>query len=212
MLLLDTDMLVLLLASGTMECVVRQLGYNIEDVRRLPAAIHQVRKSSSFRNTYGEAVLQQIAPLIERIPEVPFTHDLELLDTLCDVVDVGEAQLMALAAENKCALLASGDKRAINDLAGSHAAKDCLRKLQGRIICLEAVLWMLVNHSGAQKTREAFSPVMSHRTLKILLSEHAVAQEERCLGGILSYFNDLAKTSDGLLYNPEPDRLKPTVD
>lgn len=205
-------MLVLLVASGTLECVAQHLGYTIEDVRRLPAAIHQVRKSSSFRNTYGEAILQRVAPLIEGILEAPFPENVELLDALCDVVDVGEAQLMALAVANKCTLLASGDKRAINDLANSGAAEGCVVELQGRIVCLEAVLWMLVNESDAQKIRVAFNPVISHKTLKIVLSEHAVEQDERCLSGIRSYFNDIAKTSRGLLFNPSPDLLKPDED
>jgi len=207
-LLLDTDMLVLLVASKTLEIVVRRLGYTQSAVRRLPAAIHQIRKSTSFRNTYGEAVLQRIAPLIEGVPEAPAPRDRKLLDNLNDVVDVGEAMLMALAVEDKCTLLASGDKRAIIDLAGSEFAGDCVEKLQGRIVCLEAVLLILVTEYNAQEVRAAFSPVISYKTLKILLSEHAVADEDRCLSGIRSYYNDIAKTTRGLLFDPSPDCLK----
>lgn len=212
MLLLDTDILILLLASNMLEPVALSLGHSVDDVRRLPAAIHQVRKGSSFRNNYGEAVLQRVAPLIEKIQEAPAPDNLELLDALCDVVDEGEALLMALAVENKCTLLASGDKRAINDLANSSAAESCVRELQGRIVCLEAVLWILVTQFDAQKTRVAFNSVNNHKTLKIVLSEHAAAQNDRCLDGIRSYFNDIARTSRGLLFNPSPGILKPDDD
>ncbi len=60
-LLLDTDMLVLLTAAGLLESVSHHLGYAPDQIRRLPAAVHQVRKSKRFRDTYGEAVLKRIA-------------------------------------------------------------------------------------------------------------------------------------------------------
>lgn len=206
MLLLDTDMLVLLTASGNLETVAARLGYAPEQIRRLPASIHQVRKSAKFRNVYGEAVLQRIAPLIERIVEAPAPVDIALLDTLHNVVDEGEAMLMAIAAPLGYTLLASGDKRAIRDLAKSEAA-ECIHQLQGRIVTLEAILWLLVTDGGAAKVRNSFQAVSAHGTLRVVLSEHAAADDDRCLEGILAYFNRLSSIAGGLLYNPAPDRL-----
>ncbi len=200
-------MLVLLVASGKLEQVAEQLGYDADQVRRLPAAIHQVRKSRSFRNNYGETVLQQIAPVIEGIPEVEAPEDEDLLDTLGDVVDEGEALLMAIAATSDSTLLVSGDKRAIGDLAGSEQAEACVQALQGRIVTLEAVLWILVNELGGEVVKTDFTPVMGHKTLRIVLSAHAAADDQRCLGGIRSYFVDTARAARGLLFNPSPDVL-----
>lgn len=207
MLLIDTDMLVLLVASGKLEQVARHLGYEANQVRRLPAAIHQVRKSRSFRNNYGESVLQKIAPIIEGIPEVESPDDVDLLDTLVDVVDEGEALLMAIAAASESTLLISGDKRAIADLAGSKEAEICVQELQGRIITLEAILWVLVTKDGGEAIRADFSPVIGHKTLRIVLSAHAAADNQRCLDGIRSYFNNTSRTAQGLLFNPSPDLL-----
>ena len=205
-LLLDTDMLILLTASGTLEQVVAHLGYTLDQVRRLPAAIHQVRKSARFRDTYGEAVLQRISSTISDIREVSAPTDRDLLDTLNSVMDPGEAQLVAIAATNSCTLLASGDKRAIRDLARSNAT-DCIKAMQGRIVTLEAVLWILIGHRSPNKIRASFMPVMNHSTLRIVLSEHAVSQRERCLEGIRNYFNDLHKDARGVLYNPDKSGL-----
>lgn len=207
MLLIDTDMLVLLVASGKLTQVAANLGYEADQVRRLPAAIYQVRKSRTFRNNYGEAVLQEIAPIIEGIPEVDPLEDVDLLDTLSEVVDEGEALLMAIAATSESTLLVSGDKRAVADLAGSEDAEFCVQELQGRIVTLEAVLWMLVSQQGGEATRADFGPVMGHKTLRIVLSAHAAANNERCLDGIRSYFNDTARLAQGLLFNPSPDVL-----
>lgn len=200
-------MLVLLVASGTLERVAEHLGYNANQVRRLPAATYQVRKSRSFRDNYGEAILQKIAPNIAGIPEADAPDDIDLLDTLHEVVDEGEALLMAIAANSESTLLMSGDKRAIADLAAAEAATGCVEELQGRIVTLEAVLWYLVSESGGEATRAAFNPVMSHKTLRIVLSPHAAADDQRCLDGIRSYFNDTARIARGLLFNPSPDFL-----
>ncbi|MGQ0621023.1 MAG: hypothetical protein ACT4QA_14070 [Panacagrimonas sp.] len=206
LLLLDTDMLILLTASGTLARVANRLGYSATQLRRLPAAVHQVRKSRRFRDVYGEAVLQQLLPAIAEVSEIDAPTDLELLEHLGEFVDEGEAQLMALAASRECTLLVSGDKRAVLGLAGSEAT-GCIEALQGRIVSLEAVLWQLVVDMDAGSVRQAFLSVMEHKTLRVVLSEHTVTDKERCLDAIRSYYNDLHRGANGVLYNPAPDSL-----
>ena len=205
-LLLDTDMLVLLTAAGMLESIAHHLGYAPHQIRRLPAAVHQVRKSKRFRDTYGEAVLQLIVDLISEIKEIDPPADLDLLDVLNATMDPGEAQLVAIAVAQECTLLASGDKRAIADLTRS-GASDCIKAMSGRIVSLEAVLWILVGAADPRQIRAAFLPVLGHATLRIVLSEHAVADGERCREGIRNYFNDLDRHAFGMLYNPAPDKL-----
>lgn len=205
-LLLDTDMLVLLTAAGLLESVACHLGYSPDQIRRLPAALHQVRKSKRFRDTYGEAVLQRIIAPIAAIKEIEPPSNLELLDALNASMDPGEAQLVAITATHGCTLLASGDKRAIRDLTRS-GATDCIKAMSGRIVSLEAVLWILAGETDPCQLRTAFMPVLGHATLRIILSEHAVADQERCRDGIRNYFNDLDGQALGMLYNPAPDQL-----
>lgn len=205
-LLLDTDMLVLLTAAGLLDSVAHHLGYAPDQIRRLPAALHQVRKSKRFRDTYGEAVLQRIVAPISAIKEVEPPTDLELLDVLNATMDPGEAQLVAIAASQECTLLASGDKRAIGSLMRS-GASDCIKAMSGRIVSLEAVLWILIGATDPRQIRTSFLPVLGHATLRIVLSEHAVADQERCRDGIRNYFNDLDGNALGMLYNPAPDKL-----
>lgn len=205
-LLLDTDMLVLLTAAGLLESVAHHLGYAPDQIRRLPAALHQVRRSKRFRDTYGEAVLQRIVGPISAIKEVEPPTDLELLDVLNATMDPGEAQLVAIAASQECTLLASGDKRAIGDLTRS-GASGCIKAMSGRIVSLEAVLWILVGAADPRQIRASFSPVLGHATLRIVLNEHTVASQQRCREAIRNYFNDLDEHALGMLYNPAPDKL-----
>jgi hypothetical protein len=205
-LLLDTDMLVLLTAAGLLESVANHLGYTHDQIRRLPAAVHQVKKSKRFRDTYGEEVLQHIFAPISAIKEIEPPTDLELLEALNASMDPGEAQLVAIAATEDCTLLASGDKRAICDLTRS-GATDCITAMGSRIVSLEAILWILVAECDPHQIRAAFMPVLGHSTLRIVLSEHAVADQTRCRDGIRTYFNDLDAHARGMLYNPAFDQL-----
>lgn len=206
LLLLDTDMLVLLTASDLLVEVSSLLGYAPSQLRRLPAAQYQVERGKNFRNTYGEAVLRHILPTVRAIPEVDPPTDLDLLDRLNKVVDPGEAQLMAIAASGSHTLLATGDLRAVRDL-GNSGDLVANTALDGRIVCLEAVLWMLVTKLGAAAVRKAFSPVLMHSTLRVVLSEHSVGDDRRCLDAVARYFQALARDAGDLLFNPAPEDL-----
>jgi len=206
LLLVDTDMLILLAASGLLGDVASTIGYSSDQLRRLSATPHQVRKSKRLRDAYGEAVLQRIAPFIGAITDAEPPSDLALLDSLNSFVDEGEAQLMALAASQDRTLLMSGDKRAVIGLAESNATA-CIDSLQGKVVSLEAVLWSLLAHRCAEDVRKAFTPVLGHVTLKIVLSEHAASDQVRCREGVRSYYNDLHRQAKGVLYNPAPDQL-----
>lgn len=204
-LLVDTDMLILLAASGLFARVVATLGYAPEQVRRLTAAPYQVRKSRAFRVVYGEAVLKRVAPIISDIAEAEQPTDLDLLDALKSL-DPGEAQLIALATLQPATLLVSGDKRAVYELAQCDPM-NCVEALQAKWVSLEAVLWGLLDQMTAAEMRKAFLPVLGHKTLSILLSSHAAADDARCREGIRSYFDDLHKSTKGILYNPAPTHL-----
>lgn len=121
-------------------------------------------------------------------------------------MDAGEAQLFAMAASRGDALLVSGDKRAILGLAES-GESDCLESMQGRVVTLESVLWMLVKSFGARKVHADLRIAASHKTLRIIFTEANFSAEDGCAAAIRSYFNSANKESAGLLYNPDPDAL-----
>lgn len=206
-LLVDTDMLILLTASGMLNPVARRLGYSPSQVRRLSPVVHQIRKSKRMRDTYGEQILASIVGDIEQIACVDPPPITCMLDALSKVVDVGEALLMTVAASTASTLLVSGDKRAIRDLAAS-GPKSCVRALNGRIVCLEAVIWMLIEDLGLRAIQTAFSALMHHKTLGIILGNTGEAE---CLEAARSYYNDLHATADDTLYNPAPGTLGSTI-
>lgn len=208
MLLVDTDMLVLLIASGYLDQVAESLGFARDDIRCLPAAIHQVRRSASFRDTYGTDVLQRTVPQIEAVRVIETAKDSALLEQLNDCVDPGEAILIAAALEHDGSLLMSGDKRAVRALA-ARGPPACIETLRDRVVTLEAVLWLLLKKHAVSEVRNSFDCVIQHRTLRIVLSDSAVADGAECRSAVRSYFNELCREAKGLLFNPDPDGLRP---
>ena len=203
LLLIDTDILVLLAASGLLEQVTSSLGYESSQLRRLAAAPHQIRKSKSFRDQFGQAVLLKIEPIVAMILAAEAPTNLELLDELnsTEFIDEGEAQLMALAASQHLSLLVTGDKRAVIALAAS-TAHSCIGALQGKIVSLEAAILILLTKIQACELRKAFSAVLQHKTLRIVLSESTTTNHKNCVAAVESYYEDLRRQSSGLLINP----------
>lgn len=206
MLLIDTDMLVLHAAAGTLPQVVRRLGYRMADARRLAAASHQIRKGRGFRDAFGTAVLERVLPDVEPIEVIAPVDDVTLLDQLNRLMDPGEALLFATAVVRPGSLLCTGAKRAIQALA-AYGPADCVAALQGTVVTLEAVLWCLLQQMGAGALQDAYRVAASHRTLRVMLSETAAGSDAACAASIRSYYRDIASTAGGLLYNPDPHQL-----
>lgn len=79
--------------------------------------------------------------------------------------------------------------------------------MQGRVVTLECVLWMLVKRSGARAVHADLRIAASHKTLRIIFTEANLAATDGCAAAIRSYFNSVDRDSAGLLYNPDPDAL-----
>lgn len=203
LLLIDTDVLVLLAASGFLGHVASSLGYASSQLRRLSAAPHQIRKSKSFRDQFGQEVLLKVEPIVATILAAEPPADLDLLHDLnsMDFIDEGEAQLMALAASQPSSLLVTGDKRAVIALAGS-TAYSCIDALKGKIVPLEAALLILLAKTQACDLREAFFSVLQHKTLRIVLSENTTSNHDSCTEAVQSYYDDLHRQTNGLLIKP----------
>jgi len=205
-LLVDTDILIALASSGTLESVASKFGFAVNQLRRLDAAVPQIRRGKRFRDVYGEAVLCRILPVVESLEVIDAPNNLELLDQLNRHMDSGEALLLAAAIENGCPYVLTGDKNAVRALAESRI-NACIRALQGRIVILEAVLWMLVAENQPAEVREWFRDLTDHKTLRVVLSEHVTVDHATCQGAIRSYYDEVYRDANGLLYNPDPDRL-----
>lgn len=195
-LLSDTDAFCKLSAIGLFKDAAKLLGGVPAEVARLPALPHMLRRGRGLRKQLGDALADSLAPLADAQPEIPTAPtDVAALLTGKNNIDVGEVQLLALAASDTL-LLVSGDKRAL--LAVSKIA-EVVPMLAGKVVCLEAMMLALCNSLGVDAVRAAVAP---HRQIdkvfQICFSDGGTPVE--CLG---SYMRELQESVKPLvLWSP----------
>ena len=206
LLLVDTDILVLLGASGTFSTVLALLNFQAGQTRRLAAATYQLERGRTFKATYAAPALHAALTLARSIePLAVAPEETVLLDAIASVsgIDLGEALMFALLAEHEAYYLATGDKRAIEAVACEPSLVDVRDRIAGRVICLETILKLVIKQRGAGPAAEAFSKVSTHRTIGIVFSEPQLRTDEVCMQGIDSYLDDLIqRTGEGFLHLP----------
>ena len=151
-LLCDSDAFCKLSAVGLFKDAAALLGGVPSEVACLPALPHMLRKSKGLRAQLGGALADSLAPLADAQPQAPAASpEVAALLTGKDNIDVGEVQLLALAAKETL-LLVSHDKRAL--VAVSMVA-ELVPMLAGKIVCLEALMLGLCMSLGVDKVRAA---------------------------------------------------------
>jgi len=183
-LLLDTDVFCKLQLAGLLNEAVAALGVDLAECGRLPALPHMLRRGR-LRKIHGGDACDALAAVAESLPVLPQPSD-EWLDRLVPVedVDVGEAQILAAAAEFSLVVV-SGDKRAlraVKDVDGFAAA------LAGRIVVLEAVLLALLDRLGVETLRARIRSISTaDAVVRVCFSSDA----EDSRAALVSYFESL---------------------
>lgn len=199
-LLLDSDILCKLGAAGLIRPLLKALGVQLEDCRRLPALPHMLRRGA-LRNRLGIHhcdTLQKLAQSIQPSPDPP-TQWLDLL-TPIPQVDIGEAQLLAVAAADGEHLLATSDKRALKAIA---PILELTTALNRRVITLEAALLLLCRDHGETHIRSLIRPAMNTDTVfRTCFS----STEKHPIAALSSYFRHAERELSPLcLWRPDGD-------
>ena len=196
-LLVDTDAFCKLGMAGLLLDAALVLGADLDECGRLPALPYMLRRGS-LRRLFGAEVCERLISLADPMPVVP-APSAALLDkfTAIEVIDPGEAQIFAAAAEFALTVV-SGDNRAlraIKDVDGMPEA------LSGRISVLEAVLLALCDRLGPEEVRRRVARLaVLDKMVEVCFSRGSPDPRE----GLLSYFRSLAADLEPLvLWNPQ---------
>lgn len=196
-LLFDTDAFCKLGVADLLDDTMSSFSLKPTDCGRLPALPHMLRRGRLVRQ-YGEQACTRLVAIADAIPSV-LSPSQDWLVQLADVatIDVGEAQLYAVAAERGSIIL-SGDKRALRTIRNFQ--RFCVA-LDGRIVVLEAVLLKLCQNLGTEVVRARLKPVAPlDKMIAACFSETNSAPPE----GLRSYFSALATEVHPLvLWDPE---------
>jgi hypothetical protein len=166
-LLVDTDIFCKLGISGLLDEALAVLGSSAPECSRLPALPRMLQRGGIVRR-YGASACSALIPQATVMAVIGAPSD-EWLEPLVGVpsIDVGEAQLLALAAQHSLVLL-SGDKRALRAVANLDVI---VFALQGKVVTFEAILISLCLRLGPENVRTALKPLAAiDPTVKICFS------------------------------------------
>lgn len=186
----------MLAAGRLLDAAVRLFGADLSGCARLPALPHMLRKGR-LRKKYGDQISDHLIPIADSIPVIdqPEAQWLDRL-TLVQDIDPGEAQLFALAAEKRLAVI-TGDKRALRALKDVPGFADALA---GRIVVLEAILIALCARLGPTVVSAWAQPLATHDgMIRVCFSPGNPDPKD----ALLSYYQNLVTELDPLvLWHP----------
>ncbi len=199
LLLIDSDLFILLSASGLLDRVVELLGFSIKQVRCLSALPHMLRKPNrSWRRKYPQQILDRALIDVNRIVSLSDRPDSdETFDRLIkadDDMDGGEALLYTTLCERNACLLGSGDKRAMKVLGAMKDLSDIRQQVAGRVVSLEVVCELLLKADDVAEITEAFLPLCDvNQTLIVLFGSGRPFTTKDRLEAVASYRRDFEK-------------------
>lgn len=149
LLLLDSDAFCVLAAAGLLDKACAALG--CDGFARLAALPHMLRRGS-LRKRLGDVQSDALIATAEALP-VTRAPSAAWADRVAGIPDVdpGEAQLLAVAAEDDVFVI-TGDKRA---LAAVSQRADIAQALAGRVVLVEQILDLLCERDGPEAVRDA---------------------------------------------------------
>jgi hypothetical protein len=197
-LLIDTDAYCKLAMAGIIDEALNLLGSDRPHCSRLPALPHMLRRGR-LRKKLGDAICDSLIPIAESLPIVGHASS-EWLDRLAHIsaIDPGEAQLFAVAAENRITVL-SGDKRAIQVLKN---VPEFAEHLGSRIVVLEAALLGVCRVHGTNLVEMRIGPLKMHDTMVNIVFSPGNPDIEAALESYLNHAAAEAAPID--LWRPPP--------
>ena len=191
-LLIDTDAFCVLATGQLLDDAVSLLGADLSGCARLPALPHMLRRGR-LRKKYGDQISDHLIPIADSIPVID-QPDARWLDrlTMIQNIDPGEAQLFALAAEKRLAVI-TGDKRALRALKDVPGFADALA---GRIVVLEAMLIALCDRLRPTVVSARIQPLAIHESMIRVCFSRSNPDPRVAL---LSYYQSLVVELDPLI-------------
>ena len=196
-------------------------GYGLlqEMINLIPAQVHEVNvlRTAKFvvtdklRKANLADALSKFQQFIQRVQCVEPTASEAILaaeleyEAQCASLsfDTGESLLCAIAIKRSFSFLVTGDKRAINSLERLILAslRNEIIKLAGKVICLEQLMFRMVNNSDARSIQRAIcAQPRLDKTLSICFScTSPEVGPESWLQCLTSYISELRSSASTIL-------------
>jgi hypothetical protein len=193
----DNDIILKLVACNLFWEALTILGLTQADLRVFPSAKHVFRKNNRVMQKYPQAIRADAISIVERcteiIPELP--DELQILDV--EGVNRGEAFLISATRYETSFYLTTGDKRCLKALAAAPQLGAIRQRLDGRVICLEQLIFRLICTQGFDEVLTKVLPAREYDiALKSSFGSGEKATQEDVSQTLKGYIEDLRKTWD----------------
>lgn len=195
-LLIDSDAFCKLAAANLLNELLGLLKIDKTQCARLPSLLPMLRRGR-LRQKLGDAVADALHPIAAQIAMMDEPSG-KWLDLLVEhpAIDVGEAQIYALAAEHGLRVL-TGDKRSLVELSKLPIFRD---RLGGCVVSLEAVLLGLSGTMSEVELRARGSILAKYDSMARAIFRSAGSPLAE---GAESYLRDLERSTDPMrLWRP----------
>ena len=161
------------------------------------------REAGETRGDIGAGAVSRILEFLEKIREITTVPSLEDHEVLTEVPGIdagGDCPLQFNERGLRDFRVMTGDKRSIKALANEAKCERVAARVQGRVICLEQIIRLLILRFGftriqAKVIREPKCDV----ALKLIFGVRESALEANAMEGLASYINDLRRQRIDLL-------------
>lgn len=138
-----------------------------DDVRVIPTLKNRIGIGTprpKVVRRLGAEVAERLVEFIGSVREIEdySAADHQMLEALDDSVEIdpGEIVLLSATAGLDNYLLLTGDKRCLRAVATCPECIDIARRIQGKVVCFEQVIYRVIDYSGFEHVRSKVVPVM----------------------------------------------------
>ena len=194
---LDNDIILKLCVLDLLDEAIVALNLKYCDMHVMSTAIYFLRSNRSSPKEGRERAIAFVKDCQKASAEN--SNELELLQTI-DGIDIGEATLLAATQNLSTFVFMTGDKKCIASLGNASEIETTYQRLQGRVICLEQVILLLIQRLGFEMVKSRVLPTIDYdKSLKTCFGSGNLAIETNVVMTLENYIKDLRQKAPGLL-------------
>jgi hypothetical protein len=201
---LDNDIIYKLVALNLFDDAIAALDVDRSNIQVLPTARYVFPKLKKNAKQYSDivwdaaiAVVNGCQPISSEL-DAGYLAELEYLQGFQKKIHAGEQELILATRSTPDFLLLTGDKVCMQALP--QLKPEIYRRLVGRVICLEQVVWLLIGRLGFERVQAQVVPMQDCDTaLRACFGSGERATEENVVMALEGYVEALWRLAPGLL-------------
>jgi hypothetical protein len=145
---LDNDIILKLVACDLFWEAMSSLNLHLQDLRVLADAKYVFQKSRRVKQQYPQEIREAAIAIVSECHMIEANPNNELSQLQIEGIDPGEVILISATLSLEFFYLVTGDKRCLQALAGEEQVREIYKRLQGKCVCLEQLIFKLIETKG----------------------------------------------------------------